>query len=212
MPPPTHRLRSQNRAGFSLVEVALALAIIAFGLVALMGLLPVGLAQFRDAMDTTIGAQIFQRVMGDVQQTDFDTLLASATERADGHYALPIRYFDDQGNEVKAQGTDGITAADAERILYHVRVRGSEPGAADVSRHRNENLTSLPSERGKRFNPRDSTFVTVQVAKNPGSRAIPLDERWLWDARAAVRIGVPLRSYPAIVTRNGYPRHSTPTP
>jgi uncharacterized protein (TIGR02598 family) len=212
MRPPDFRPQNTDSGGFSLVEIALAIAIIAFAFVGLMALLPLGLTQFRSAMDTTIGAQIFQRVIGDVQQTDFDTLLASAEENAGGYYALPTRHFDEQGNEVRPAGPNGFTPNELERILYQVRVRGSEPGTANVEQHRNESLTSLPSERGARFNPRDSTFVTVQVAKNPSGRQIPLDPVLLWDAQAASRIGVPMRSYPAIVTRNGYQRRSAATP
>ncbi len=70
----------------------MAIAIIAFAYIAMIGLLPVGMANFSKAIDNSIGAQITQRLAGEALQTDFDTLTASS---------VPVyRYFDNQGNEV----------------------------------------------------------------------------------------------------------------
>ena len=90
---PLRSRRTINRgiAAFSLVEVTLALGIMSFALVGLMGLLPLGLSTSRKSVVTATGAQIAQRLIDEAEQTDFNQLIATAQT---------IRYFDDQGNEL----------------------------------------------------------------------------------------------------------------
>ncbi len=59
---------------FSLVEVVLALGIIAFAFVANIGMLPVGLQTFRDSADKTQTTQIAQNLLAEAQQTPFENL------------------------------------------------------------------------------------------------------------------------------------------
>lgn len=193
----SQRTPCHQTAGFSLVEVAMSLAVVTFALVGILGLVPIGLGQFREAIDTTVGAQIAQRVITDAEQTDFDLLIASAQSSDASFFVLPVRYFDEQGSEVPAG--DAQAAA---KVIYHVRVRGSQPGPADTSAP-GVGFTSLPG--APRFRPRDTTFLTVQVAWRPGMAALPVDEaQSLWTRGAA-----PSSTYRAVVTRNGY---RTPSP
>jgi uncharacterized protein (TIGR02598 family) len=97
-----------RHGGFSLIEVTLAIGITSFALLAILGLLPVGMNTFRQAIDTAVTAQIAQRIVNDAQQTDFDTLNANLAS------GIPDRYFDDQGNEVLP----------ASGYIYQVRVTG----------------------------------------------------------------------------------------
>jgi uncharacterized protein (TIGR02598 family) len=187
---PTRIRRSP--AAFSLVETVLALGIVAFAFVGLMGMLPAGLQTFRKAVDTTVGAQIAQRVVGDAQQTDFDVLVPSSI--TGDFYVLPVRYFDDQGNEIVVPGGGALTADQALRALYHVRVRGSKPDG---------DFTSLPQVKGARHHPRDSTFLTIQIANNPANKTLTVDTKQLWDVAAANKVGVPIMMQSAVVTRNG---------
>ena len=83
---------SANDDAFSLVEVVLAVGIVAFAFVAILGLLPVGMTTFRQAMDTATGSQIIQRVINEAQQTKYATLVARGAT---------TKHFDDQGNEVE---------------------------------------------------------------------------------------------------------------
>jgi len=87
--------RGTRVGGFSLVEVILAIGVIAFAFIPMVGMLPMGLDLSRQAIDTTVQAQIVQQLTTEVQQTDFSRLadLASAST------ASPY-YFDDQGNQV----------------------------------------------------------------------------------------------------------------
>src|SRR3978361_1982183 len=77
MTPLLPRFRSGKSAGFTLVEIAISIGILAVALVALMGMLPAGLSNFRKAMDTSITAQIAQRILLDMQQADFDKVIDS---------------------------------------------------------------------------------------------------------------------------------------
>ena len=92
-----------NSKGFSLVEVTLAVGIVSFVFLTILGLLPTGLRTFTSAIESSVGGQILQRVINEAQQTDFDTLVSVAPTE---------RYFDDQGNECVAGGA-----------IYHVNTR-----------------------------------------------------------------------------------------
>ena len=132
--PQTHPASAK---GFSLVEVALAIAVVAFAFLAIFSLLPVGLGVFREAMDTSVSAQIVQRVVGDATETEFEQLIANPA--SGNYYALPVRYFDAQGTEVKVGSPGGPTAAEMQGppgIIYWVRVRGTLPGKANPADHK----------------------------------------------------------------------------
>ncbi len=84
------KLPRRCRRAFSLVEVTLALGIAAFGLVAAVGLIPVGLSTMRDAMDDTAQSMISDRIAGEAALTSFEDLAA----KYDSGTTL---YFDDEG-------------------------------------------------------------------------------------------------------------------
>jgi uncharacterized protein (TIGR02598 family) len=69
----TIQLRNR-REGFSLVEVTLALAVIAIGLIAIIGLLPHGLQASRDAADNTIAATIAQDIFSEIRIDPFNAV------------------------------------------------------------------------------------------------------------------------------------------
>lgn len=83
---------------FSLVEVTLALGIISFGLIAIMGLVPRGLGIVKDSADEAAALNILSSVSSDIQCIDSNAT-ASAT------YQIPVQsvnsgkgYFDINGN------------------------------------------------------------------------------------------------------------------
>lgn len=93
------------RDGFSLVEVALALGILTFALVALVGLLPAGLRSFESAIDATVQTQIAQTVATRARQAKF-TELEKLNLRADSDETKPEAdfFYDDQGREIPSTG------------------------------------------------------------------------------------------------------------
>ena len=58
-------------SAFSLVEVAVAVAVIAIGLLVVIGLFPQGLQSARDAADNTLSATIAQNLFGQLRNGDF---------------------------------------------------------------------------------------------------------------------------------------------
>lgn len=104
-PLPQRSRKTSGKAAFSLIEVILALGIVAVAFVPVVGLLPLGLQSYHEANDNSIKAEIFQRIVNELQQTDFETLTSSPNP--------PYRYFDYQGNEVTA----------SEQYIYQVNTR-----------------------------------------------------------------------------------------
>ncbi len=88
---PCERAPRGNRAAFSLVEIVLAVGIVGFALITIIGLQPVGLTSLRASMDSTIETQIINQLFGEVSQTDF-----SRIER----YEDSLLYFNADGHRV----------------------------------------------------------------------------------------------------------------
>lgn len=192
--PPLFSLNSKRQnAAFSLVEVTIAIGIVAFGFVAIFGLLPTGMTIFRQSINTTVTAQIAQRIINDARQTDFDALI---TDAGNSTIALSpanmtgrkaVRYFDDQGNEVAK-----ISA------IYWVNTR--------ITR-----ATPLPSVGGN-SDLEDLAMVTIQVANNPGGQDLEMvsgsasDQntplRNLWSGNTTSSVPVQILTYSALVSRN----------
>jgi uncharacterized protein (TIGR02598 family) len=99
---PMHESPRVSRRAFTLVETVLAIGIVSFALVAIMGLLPCGLQVFRKAMDTTLEGQMIQQLTGMMGQTPYSDLAQLQGKSFS---------FDDAGNFVEATSTDGIYTA-----------------------------------------------------------------------------------------------------
>lgn len=198
--PPPNGVWSQR--AFTLVEVVLSIGIVAFAFVAVLGLLPAGLSNFRQAMETSVGSQIAQRIIAEAQQTDFDVLIdeenlpttANFTFRAPKVGAPALRYFDEQGNEILPSNPAVLSAGEKLKVLYHVNVRVMP-------------RTSLPRTNSGGDAPHMAT-LTVQVAGNPAGIAIPLSSASPSDDTKPDRSlfiatpGVTIRTYAAHVGRN----------
>ncbi len=202
------RLCFENRA-FNLIEVTIALGIIAFAFVGLFTLLPNGMQTFRHSMELSVCTQIAQRVINDAQQTDFSTLIdeknlpaysgydAAFTFRAPLVKQPAYRYFDDQGDEIRSAAgqTDltGLTAEQQRRISYWVNTRIMPWGV-------------LPGASNRRA--RHMACLTIQVAFNPSNAALPVDPSDPKDADKPLRNlfspkpGVSVMTYSALVGRN----------
>ncbi|HEY8966517.1 MAG TPA: Verru_Chthon cassette protein B [Candidatus Methylacidiphilales bacterium] len=89
---------------FSLVELLFALGIVCFALIPLLGLVPIGLSSFRQAMDINAKALIFQALASESQLLDY----TSVTNAGSTYSQSFPRYYDGTG----------------------VRLDASDPGAA----------------------------------------------------------------------------------
>src|SRR3954468_2269565 len=175
----SHRQRSR---GFSLVEVVIAVGVVAFAFVAILGLIPAGMGQFRQAIDTSVCAQIAQRVINDAQETDFTTLVDEknlpTTGSDDFAFRTPsiaatsgstatnpgkcIRYFDEQGSKVIPANTttSALSALEKQRVTYMVNTRVIPK-------------TVVPSKSA--YHVYHLATLTIQVAYNPGNAPITLN-------------------------------------
>jgi uncharacterized protein (TIGR02598 family) len=104
-------------AAFTLIEVALALAVTVFGFVVLGALLPGGQLRLRQAMDVTVTAQIARQVASEAGLTDFAEVLRQAGYPTRMGW-LPRRYFAATGREVAADALDRVYEVHA-RLLRH---------------------------------------------------------------------------------------------
>jgi len=173
--------RGEKRAGFTLLEVTIAIGVLAVAVIPLVGLIPMGLNVFHQAIDTSVEAQIAQLVINEAQQTDFSTLIGTNTSRFQ-QSATP-RYFDVQGNE--------IAHAQSANAIYQVQTVITPQAQMPY------NPAFLIN------NPQDATnanlaIVTVQIAKNPANGSIPLDTTTLlWTGNT-----IPIATYSAIISNN----------
>lgn len=139
-------------SGFSLIEVTLALGIISFALVSLLGLLPAGLSSFRDSMRTTVSAQVSQRLIAEMRQAEFAGLSIGVQ---------PERYFSVEGIEVlEAQKADSVTSARV-TVLANALLPGSAAASANLKLIRVE---IAPNPGGQVANPFSGTDVKSFVA------------------------------------------------
>lgn len=154
----------------------MAIGIVSFAFLTIVGLIPTGLKTFHSAIDTSVGGQIFQRVMNEVQQTDFDVLVdrerlpnypadppAGYSFRSPSVAASDVRYFDDQGNE-----------CDQSDAIYSVNIR-IMPATAMVT------TGAVPATNV------NLATITVQIAKNPGNLSPTLEEN-LWKEQPGIDI------------------------
>lgn len=90
--------RSHFFEGFSLVEVTLALGIAAFCLLALFGLLPLGLQANQNSISQTAAASVLSSVIADLRATSKTSLTSSQYDITFG--VTKSLYFDGEGRTV----------------------------------------------------------------------------------------------------------------
>ncbi len=210
---------SKSKAtGFSLVEVALAIGIIAFAFVALMSLLPAGLTTFRRALDISICTQIAQRLVSESQLVDFDVVtdkefLPASSDKKEfsfrmhrpGTTSIWVRYFDEQGNEIIPASPPNLTAEENLRVIYAVNTRiiprvnlpTGDSAAAE----------GFPVSRAAK-EPGNLALITVQVARNPSGVPLKVNPSGVDDPQAPERNlwmpkgGVDIFTYSSYIGKN----------
>lgn len=112
------------RGGFSLVEVTLALAICAIGLLSVLGLFPQALTSARNAADNTISATIVQDVFSTLRSGSFANADLSSVGNflPPGPYPLPT-YSSSVSNYFDKSGLTPASSADN----YYKVVLGFQP-------------------------------------------------------------------------------------
>ena len=141
---------------FSLVEVVLALGVISFACLTLMGLLTMGLTTIRQSIGTTVQAQIMQSLVNDAQVQSYNQ--GNFTNSAGASPAT--YYFDDEGTLLK--NNTGW--------LYEARVTSSSmtlPGAP-AAVNQQSTAAVLQAVITARNNPNTST-TNILVWPNTGT-------------------------------------------
>lgn len=88
---------SRLSAGFSLVEVTIAVAIAALGFLTLLGLLPQGINMARNSAEMSVGSKIMLKLSGEMQSMAWNRITWTG-------YG-PLRYFTNEGRELTADNT-----------------------------------------------------------------------------------------------------------
>lgn len=91
------KLRSRSIAAFSLVEVTLALGIAAFCLIAVFGLVPVGVQTNRNATSQTVTTNILSSVVSDIRASPNGNSLTAKYKIRRAKGGITTVCFDDQG-------------------------------------------------------------------------------------------------------------------
>jgi uncharacterized protein (TIGR02598 family) len=123
----------KQAGGFSLIELTIALGIVGFALVAILGLVPIGMKAFQDAMRLNAEAEIVQTIARELENTPWkrtaDIGLPTNPPNGLKDYldSFPI-YFDDEGREVGSGATpptDKAATYAVTVLLDESKVQGS---------------------------------------------------------------------------------------
>lgn len=161
-------MRQSKKQGFSLVEVVLALGVVAFAFVAILGLIPAGMTTFRQAINISVCSQIGQKVISDAFQADYDTLLTPLGQNQDSQtpFLTNYRYFDEEGNEILPRSLPtnyNANIAPSEPFVYLVTTKVSPyivlPQSAGFTA---ASPYSVPTDASPQ-----SAVITVQVVFDP---------------------------------------------
>jgi uncharacterized protein (TIGR02598 family) len=90
----THRL---SRAGFSLVEVALAVAIAALGIITCLGLLPEGMEMSRKTGQLAINSNIIDQIIRDLENAEWSVTSVPGGNIGGAGGSGNVRIYDYQG-------------------------------------------------------------------------------------------------------------------
>lgn len=170
---------TERAGGFSLVEVTLALGIIAFALVGIMALFPVAMKSARESMEETKATLIARQIFADLKAGALEGQsslvigpnLATQTVPVDLRSASELAVgFDDEGmpaGGITAQNFENSIPADD--LQFAVRVTVS-PNTPDDGISRVTVLVTTPT--GAALDHR-TTFPFVQFLSNRQSQSLP---------------------------------------
>lgn len=143
----------QRTKGFSLVEVTLAIGVIAFALLAIFALIPVGMNSGRAAIDATRTSLIAEDVQNRVQSSVTD-----ATFAAGGDLPLPTLYYDREGTFLVTGYSDALYRV---TTIVHGRWTVNIPPNVDAN-----HLRPVTVQIGWPVNTADGTVVGNNAARN----------------------------------------------
>lgn len=138
-----------RRKAFSLVEVTLALGLVSFAFVAILGLLPTGLTSLRESMNQTVEAQILRSISSQCVVSDFN------------HLSTNGLYFNDEGLPATAATSFFSVKVTTNTPIYPGSTRGENLG---------ESITTLRVEMVSKPSPDAisgrTNYYTLHVANS----------------------------------------------
>jgi uncharacterized protein (TIGR02598 family) len=107
-----------------LIEVAISTGIVGFAMISILGMVPVGLASFKQARDNTVEPDIVQALTSELDTTGFANISSMA-------YPAQTYYYDAEGNAITLTGS--VTPSNA---IYTAKISlqsiSSTPTTASV--------------------------------------------------------------------------------
>lgn len=126
-------------SGFSLVEVVLALGVVSFAIVAILGVLPIGLQSGRSAQDETRASQVAQNIFASIasqsQSTYPNAVILQTVSPSVPAFSYPVNLATG-GPYVLGANNDGQLAAYSADLPYKITIAvnaapvGFDPGYA----------------------------------------------------------------------------------
>jgi uncharacterized protein (TIGR02598 family) len=95
--------RPKPQSAFSLIEVTIALGIVAFAMVPIIGLVSTGMKSLRESMDETVRAEIVRKVSSEALRVPYRLLSEEFQNKTN--------YFDDEGVQQSSSNASTIFVA-----------------------------------------------------------------------------------------------------
>lgn len=134
---------SKRNPGFSLVEVVIAVGIMAVGITAILGLLPHGLAMTKKTADLTYQTRIFQQILSEHQAMPWAQLVAG---RSGGN-----RHFDYEGIELEG-GQENMLSFVAEIEIGTIPISLPSQTSAPPNENLRRMVVKIAATPNKDFN------------------------------------------------------------
>jgi len=150
-----HHLKRRARGAlsgraFTLVEVVLALGVASFGLIAMMGLLTVGLKTFHDTMSQTTETEIAQQMANQLQLANYSSISSQGTSTNYG--------FTQEGLLTNAASAIYFAKVSAPSVF-------TVPGGSATSTIATNTLTFVISIWSAN-SPQTTNAISIQIANN----------------------------------------------
>jgi uncharacterized protein (TIGR02598 family) len=150
------RFRRLSNTGFSLIEVVLAVGIMALGVVTILGLLPHGMEVSRKTANELAEGRIVDTVVGDLQAMTWEKVQDAAGSQ-NGPYGGTAVHFDDQGLRINRD--QALTEQS-----YIARVKVPQ---LDSSNPKETGAVILPTNDPAQPYHRNLRRVIIEVASTP---------------------------------------------
>lgn len=166
-----------SQAGFTLIEVSLAVGIAALALVALLALVPQGVKTMKLATDRAIEARIHQQIVAEVSLTDWDK-----RNKYDYNQSNELYFFDDQGIRVTQEGFKSAFPGESfdDRAIYSARIHVPKQGAPLPDRIGGGTYKPFDYS-GDAADENEVQLILVEVSSAPNIRDLAHyedDEKW----------------------------------